>query len=242
MNRWIGYGNRVWEGGPTEATPTPAPGLASPFPGPLFAAFLFECGLLPTFMGLKHPEPEPASAASTARGPLAAKGARGPGPPSYPTVLSCSLHLPQKRRHLPEEPTNKWRQRVKTAMAGVKLVLSRRGVSSLERLQASGARCSPQPTLTAVFSVNCHVCVFLAFLRHQRAAACVGMSLHGSGGCVGEGGSRAFSAACETVPVTTACLPAVPGVLNTHACLQCHTCQHSLTSAVRLPRKSPPHS
>eukprot|EP00069_Balaena_mysticetus_P022562 bmy_14359T0 len=26
-----------------------------------------------------------------------------------------------KRRHLPEEPTNKWRQRVKTAMAGVKL-------------------------------------------------------------------------------------------------------------------------
>ncbi|KAM7226140.1 hypothetical protein CapIbe_022285 [Capra ibex] len=27
----------------------------------------------------------------------------------------------EKRRHLPEEPTNKWRQRVKTAMAGVKL-------------------------------------------------------------------------------------------------------------------------
>ncbi|XP_012589774.1 PREDICTED: anoctamin-1, partial [Condylura cristata] len=27
----------------------------------------------------------------------------------------------EKRRHLPEEPTNKWKQRVKTAMAGVKL-------------------------------------------------------------------------------------------------------------------------
>lgn len=43
-------------------------------------------------------------------------------PSFYHPVLSFPTH-PQKRRNVPEEPTNKWKQRVRTAMAGVKLVL-----------------------------------------------------------------------------------------------------------------------
>lgn len=43
-------------------------------------------------------------------------------------VLSFPTY-PQKRRNVPEEPTNKWKQRVRTAMAGVKLVLLCLGAS-----------------------------------------------------------------------------------------------------------------
>ncbi|CAM4573908.1 unnamed protein product [Lepidochelys olivacea] len=37
-------------------------------------------------------------------------------------VLFFPFDCHQKRRHLPEETANKWRQRVKAVMAGVKLV------------------------------------------------------------------------------------------------------------------------
>lgn len=66
-------------------------------------------------------------------------------------VLSFPTH-PQKRRNVPEEPTNKWKQRVRTAMAGVKLVLLCLGATQGLTLFAGllGHRVSPWPPLWCV--------------------------------------------------------------------------------------------
>ncbi|XP_037589930.1 anoctamin-1 [Cebus imitator] len=63
----------------------------------------------------------------------------------------------EKRRHIPEDSTNKWKQRVKTAMAGVKLVLFYvAGNASLDCLQTiKGDRVFPQQTV--VFFFNIHI-------------------------------------------------------------------------------------
>lgn len=101
--------------------------------------FCEEHGSLPSLTGVKHPEPGSALATSTRGvsgdlGPTVCQHLLTP----HPTVLSCSLPHPQKHRNIPEESTNKWKQRVKTAMAGVKLVLFYfGGNASLDCLQTT---------------------------------------------------------------------------------------------------------
>lgn len=123
---------------------------------------------------LKSPQPTSALAAGPAGADPWPRGhGGGPGPrgsrASSRFTPRCSLvpsTRPQKRRHIPEESTNKWRQRVKTAMAGVKLVLfSFGGNASLDCVQTIQVRCVfPQQTLLYFFLTR-----FFAFLPHPSS-------------------------------------------------------------------------
>lgn len=107
----------------------------------------------------------------------------------HPTVLSCSLPRPQKHRNIPEESTNKWKQRVKTAMAGVKLVLFYFGGNTgRDCLQTPRAIVSATNSDCSVFvCFYTHIRVSLPSCRTRGAVTCVAMSLHG---CMGSRGGE----------------------------------------------------
>lgn len=98
-------------------------------------------------------------------------------------VLSFPTH-PQKCRNVPEEPTNKWKQRVRTAMAGVKLVLSLFGGNSrLDTVCRPSWPLCLSLAISVVCSGNIPICVLSPPLT--CSLPCVVMSLHGSQGSTG---------------------------------------------------------
>lgn len=134
-------------------------------------------------------EPPTAAAPVQAPGRLAVAHARAPAalevgchpraralrvclavPRLHRTVLSPLLP-PQKRRPGPEEPTNTWQLRVKTAMAGVKLVLLGRTV--LQEIQAGCV--FSQHTLCVHVCVCACVTLTPVFLRLLSASVSPGL-------------------------------------------------------------------
>lgn len=142
-----------------------------------------------TCLKCQEPRPALANGAQSESEPLLRPTSKISGTlPSFcHPVLSFPTH-PQKRRNVPEEPTNKWKQRVRTAMAGVKLVLLCFGAT-----QAFDTVCRPSWPLclslatSVVCSWNSPICVPSS--PPTCSLLCVAMSLHGCQGSTGNRGS-----------------------------------------------------
>lgn len=225
--------------------PPSLPWGSPPFPG-LHGPPSFRTWASAPPAGFKSPQPTSALAAGTAGADPWPRGHGGrPGPrgsqASSRFTPRCSLvpsTRPQKRRHIPEESTNKWRQRVKTAMAGVKLVLfSFGGNASLDCVQTIQARCVfPQQTLTVVV-FNTLLCLPATPIELRRVSRCHCMASVG----LCWGGRELVKRACH------GCLRVVLGrPTNTHATRPWNECRGTALVSIFCPNtclspfKNPP--